>query len=420
LSRPLPPRPRVLAILPGLFASTLTLVVKPLLALHRAGRITADLTVEEVAGRGQVRRADVVVFCRNLEPAYDFLLQAARDLGKPIVYDLDDNLFDVPLETEEGRYYRDPARQAQFERYLRAAILVRVHARRLKARVAPYNPNVAQVNSPLYWDLVEGPAAPAAPGEPIKIVYMTSRMHDILSNIFVADALRILEHYGPQVELHCWGYHPPELRDHPRARLIRQVPNYDRYLRQFSRQGYDIGLAPLLDDEFHRAKTDTKFREYGACRVAGIYSNVEVYSSVTDEETGLLVANEPGAWYAAMARLIEDRPLRERIQAQAKDYVRAHYSPETFQAGWWEHLRGLLEAPPPAAPEPGGVAPARERPRPVRLARQAWSLVERLRRRGPAAAWYTLGWYWNNLWALLQLRWATSPLRERLARHARS
>jgi glycosyltransferase involved in cell wall biosynthesis len=417
----MPERPRVLAILPGLFPSTLTLAVKPLLALHNAGSITADITLEVVATRRQVSRADLVVFCRNLEPAYDFLLEAARSLGKPIVYNLDDDFFDVPLTTEEGRYYRDPARLGQLERYLAQASLVRVYSRALKEKAGAYNQNVQQLSSPLYWPAKAAPP-PAAAAPTARIVYTTSRIYDGLASVFLGSALRILERYR-HAELHFWGYQPPELRNHPRVRLVKLVTDYDRYLRRFCEQGYDIGLAPLLNDEFHRGKTNTKFREYGACRVAGIYSDVEVYADcVKPGDTGLLVNNEPEAWYEAMARLIEDAGLRNQIRDGAERYVRQHYSPEAFEQLWWQHIQQVLPGAgahvairtmdvgrlastsrqPSGSGQQTNAGP--DRAPVVRLALQAWGLIERLRRRGWAATWHTLGWYWNNVWALARIR----------------
>jgi len=118
-------------------------------------------------------------------------------------------------------------------------------------------------------------------------------------------------------------------------------------MRQFSSTGFDIGLAPMLDDDFHRSKTNTKFREYGACGIAGIYSNVALYASfVKDGETGLLAENRPEAWYHAMVRLVNDPELRARIGGSARREIQHLYSQERFQAVWWQQIKGVLENPP--------------------------------------------------------------------------
>jgi hypothetical protein len=56
----------------------------------------------------------------------------------------------------------------------------------------------------------------------------------------------------------------------------------------------------------------------------------------------LLVANQKGAWFEAMARLVEDAALRKRIQEQACQYARQHYNQEKFCAVWLEQIRAVL------------------------------------------------------------------------------
>jgi glycosyltransferase involved in cell wall biosynthesis len=108
-----------------------------------------------------------------------------------------------------------------------------------------------------------------------------------------------------------WGDQPSELRGHPAVRYLAPIRNYDRFFSRFARSGFDVGLAPLLDDVFHRSKTDVKFREYAACGIAGVYSRVGAYVESAEEEvTGLLVSESPGEWFAAISRLIEDVDLR--------------------------------------------------------------------------------------------------------------
>ena len=146
--------PLVLAVLPQLIPSTLIGVVKPLLALHREGRIVFDVALESWVRRRALARADVVVFCRNTEPRYRAPLDAARALGKPTIYELDDDFFAMPPATPGSLYHRDPARLGQLERYLRGASLVRVYSESLRTRAAALNAHVCRVDGLIDWDPV--------------------------------------------------------------------------------------------------------------------------------------------------------------------------------------------------------------------------------------------------------------------------
>ena len=63
-----------------------------------------------------------------------------------------------------------------------------------------------------------------------------------------------------------------------------------------------------IDHEGNRAKTDNKYREYGAFGCAGIYSGIPPYTQVvTDLVTGYLVENIENAWLLALNELIQIR-----------------------------------------------------------------------------------------------------------------
>ena len=329
-------RPVVLAILPYLVPSTLIAVVKPLLALHRERRIVFDVALEPWSrvGHRRLAAADVVVFCRNTEPGHGAALEAALGMGKPVIYELDDDLFAIPRGTPGSDYYRDPARFAQLERYVSRASLVRVYSEALRARIAPVNPRVHRVDALVDWDLVPATPAPRAPG-PLKIVYATSRTVDHLAAIFMADLCRLLDVYRGRVEAWFCGYGPASLAGRADVHVVDFVEDYDAFFRRFASSGFDIGLAPLPDEEFYRAKSDNKFREYAASRIAGIYSDMVVYRHCVEHgRTGLLVPDVPDGWYAAMARLVEDDGLRKRIQDEAAAYARAHYGMRQAAEAW--------------------------------------------------------------------------------------
>jgi len=329
------PKPKVLAILPGIIPSTELLVIKPLLGLERSGCIDARVTLEWMAREKDLDWADVVVFSRNQEPVYSRWLQACEVRGLPLIYDLDDNFFVIPDDYD----FKTGFNQEQIEmvrQYLRKASLVRVYSQRMVQVTQAMNSTVRFVRSTLDWSLIR---TPDRSSKRVRVVYATSRVDDRLAALFMPALKRFLSDYAGQVEMHFWGFNPPEMRGLPNVFFKPLVLNYDRYLQDFSRAGFDIGLAPLLDDDFHNSKTNTKYREYGAARVAGIYSSTELYrESVQPDGTGLLVENTEEAWYAALVRLLKDPGLRENIQTAAYEDVRANYSEENFEKVWLEHI----------------------------------------------------------------------------------
>jgi glycosyltransferase involved in cell wall biosynthesis len=335
-------RPRVLAILPGFIPSTIINVVKPLLQLHRTGRIQAEITMEYMNNNRRINWADLVVLCRNNEPRYAFLLDILRSKKIPFIYDIDDNLFEYPLCYTDWKEHRSQERLTLLTDYMRFANLVRVYSNPFQEKAATLNQRVEKVFGPTYQRLISSPHV-HPDSERIKLVYATSRSQDKLYELFTPALIRVLNDYPSRVEAHFWGYNPVLPRTGGKIYYHKFVSNYDRFLQQFSQAGFDIGMAPLLDDLFHRSKTNIKFRDYGACWIAGIYSNVDVYSDcVVEGETGLLVPNEPEAWYRAMVRLIEDGPLREKIKRQAQEYVCTQYGEDRFVKGWQDQIERVM------------------------------------------------------------------------------
>lgn len=333
--------PRVLAVLPGLIPSTLLCVVKPLSYLHSAGKLQARITLESVTRSRDLAWADLVVFCRNCGPLYECYREFLVERRIPYIYDIDDNLFALPANSKLAQDLHESESLRVLETYLCHADLVRVYSQPMLEQVRIFNKNVQLVDPPIDWDVVLTSRTASESGK-IKVVYATSRMEDELASIFLPALIRLLKEYPHRVEAFLLGCRP----DFNGCRNVHYrpfLPNYDRFMRKFSRVGYDIGLAPLHNDLFHRSKTNNKFREYAACCIAGVYSNVDVYSQcVRDGETGLLVSNESDAWYLAIRRLIEDDQLRERIRDQALAYVKARYSYEKFLDTWLSQAQNVL------------------------------------------------------------------------------
>jgi glycosyltransferase involved in cell wall biosynthesis len=345
--------PQVLAILPGFMPSTLMCVVRPFLGLQKAQQIRCRMALEAYFDIAALQWADLVVFCRNVEPRYEYILDAVLASHLPHIYDIDDNLFDVPTDSADGLYYRAPERKALLTRYLSSASLVRVYSPALFEKIQPINEHTLLVPAVLDWRLIR--PRRASRGNKVKIVYATSRRDDHLFPLFTPALQQVMKEYEGRVEAHFLGFQPAEFQGKADTYYRKYSPNYDQYLRNFSRAGYDIGLAPMLDDDFHRAKTNNKFREYAASGIAGIYSNVPLYSAwVENGKTGLLVDNRPEAWYTAMVQLIEDLSLRRQISQIARDRVHELYSEEEFEQQWSRQIQSVLSRPAPRLFTSGG------------------------------------------------------------------
>ena len=426
--RPMPAsRPRVLAILPRFSPTAWIYIIKPLTALHEAGRITARITLESLASPGAIERADVVVFCRNVNPDRAGLLRTAVRCGVPVLYDLDDNFFEIPPDSAVGQTCAQPPHLAMLKEYLSTASLVRVYSRPLRERATALNDHVEMVDSTIDLEQVRPPAASST--GPIKLVYATSRLDDPLAGIFLPALRRLLDDVGSRIDVHFWGPRPP--RDLPGVRHHAVVHNYDRFLQRFSSAGFEIGLAPFVDDAFHRSKTNTKFREYGACGIAGIYSNVAVYSEcVRHGDTGLLVSSTAADWYQAMRQLVDDVALRRKIQRQARAAVKERYSQTRFEAMFLDQIERLASSRPLSdrlRPSPlhsdrnthpeetrhamlggYGIAAIAHDAGPPRLTSLPGLIpraISHLRQNGLARGWNTVRWLGSSGWSLARLQW---------------
>jgi glycosyltransferase involved in cell wall biosynthesis len=337
------PLPRLLLVIPYPLPSAAIYIIKPLTELERQNRLRFSVVTESETTVARLQASDLVLFCRNIEPSADWILEECLLRNIPTIYHLDDNLWEVPEGLNYTDYFHAPERLQQLERFLSRVDLVRVYSQPLVERALQFNSNVNLVLPCIDMSLVPRAALPRR-HDKVRITYATGRGNgDTLISLFSQDLLKLMDAYPDAAEMHWWGEVPAGFRHHPSSRLVHIIHNYDQYLHYLSHEGFDIGLAPLTPTPFNRSKTNTKFRDYGACRIPGIYSAVDVYSScVEHEKTGLLVDNTPGSWFDALKRLLIDADLREEIKEAAFEYVDRNYRQELVERQWLEVIDTLL------------------------------------------------------------------------------
>jgi glycosyltransferase involved in cell wall biosynthesis len=94
--------------------------------------------------------------------------------------------------------------------------------------------------------------------------------------------------------------------------------DYDTYLALLGQ--CEISLMPLEDTPFNRAKSDLKFIEAGACRVASLASNIVYGDSIEEGRTGLLFRS-PSELRDRLLRLVAMPELARGLGDAARHYV---------------------------------------------------------------------------------------------------
>jgi hypothetical protein len=79
--------------------------------------------------------------------------------------------------------------------------------------------------------------------------------------------------------------------------------------------GFDIGIAPLADSSFNRARSNVNLKEYAALGIPWLASPVAPYLGLGARQGGQLV--EDGTWEQALRSLIRHPMRRRRLGRRA-------------------------------------------------------------------------------------------------------
>jgi hypothetical protein len=79
--------------------------------------------------------------------------------------------------------------------------------------------------------------------------------------------------------------------------------------------GYDIGIAPLADIPFNRARSNVKLKEYAVAGAPWLASPVGAYVGMGEEQGGRLVADD--RWEQELERLISSARERRKLAKRA-------------------------------------------------------------------------------------------------------
>ncbi|HEY4361246.1 MAG TPA: glycosyltransferase [Bryobacteraceae bacterium] len=324
--------------------------------------LTADsTTAEKLHYKRDLERYEMFLLHRvqNSWQLEDFI-KRAKALGKPVVFDTDDLVFDGrPDRLSPVTRYMNKRELQQHQDYVYrtgrtlelcdSAIVSTECLRDCILELFPEKRVYLHRNAAAqkFVDMAETVRSEYVreESELVRIAYVSgSKTHKDDFAQCVQPLRKLLEKY-PQVRMMCVGHVeiPAEVRDF--ASQVEAVPPVPWYHVPLCYAMVDINLAPLeLNHKFTESKSELKYFEAALMELPTVASDIAPFRvGITNGDTGFLCSTND-QWFDALEKLVLDAGLRRRIGSAARADALRRYTTKVRSAELKPVLQEILGA----------------------------------------------------------------------------
>lgn len=266
---------------------------------------------------------DVILTIRSMCPYEKEIIRFAKSIGKVCIAFWDDDL----TENNENLFILETRRSAMLD-VLKNSNAILSPNRYLSEKLA----DIGKIGHAFTIDTaVDISVETQCYGENknrVRIVYAAGPTHaqDFGDTLF--EAFRLLNNRHPgSFDLSFVGVKPTIISKPAFPVYYYPCMSMSSYKHHMMSQGYDIGIAPLKENEFTKAKYYNKYIDYTIHNLVGVYSNCLPYTLIVkDGYNGLLANDDVKSWYEKLESLIVDRNLRENLRNNACDVVKNQFN----------------------------------------------------------------------------------------------
>jgi glycosyltransferase involved in cell wall biosynthesis len=280
---------------------------------HEVRKLPPDTKDPPVA---MLRGADVLHIHRYMEEWTLRLVEVAKQLGAAVVWDNDDDMGSIPRGTPGYRVHggaRWEQRLAGMRRIFRHADLVTAPSEGLARRLGELGaPHATVIENYVPDDFL---AAASRPHAGVVVGWIAGLEHRLdVDRLPIRDALQRLLDERPDVHVTTFGLGLGLRSD--RYRHVDVVA-----LMELAQEAatFDVGIAPLADIDFNRARSSIKLKEYAAAGVPWLASPIGPYAGLGEKQGGRLVADAD--WHAALARIVDRARERRKLAKRAAKWA---------------------------------------------------------------------------------------------------
>jgi glycosyltransferase involved in cell wall biosynthesis len=329
------------------------------LGLAEVGLFETDMSTEEA--EKLMLWGDVIIQQSVMGIDAVATLSKLKDMGKAVVGDYDDlsfalspfnpayktlglNEIKIKHDDKEEFLWEDGKNgfdiKANYFRYRSLQDILKLHdiitttTQYIKDKYSEFNPNIVILPNSIDFNLFK--PFTKKENKQIRIGWTASDSH--YSEIWMMKRImrKILNKYKNDVRFVMLGNLFEMSQEFEKDSYERHdFIGLDTYPLKQAALNLDIGLCPLDNIEFNKAKSQLKWSEYASLRIPSVCSKLEPYDCVEDGITGLLAKNED-EFFNKICELVEDSKLRKEISDNAYDKNYEDYNLEKNAILWVE------------------------------------------------------------------------------------
>lgn len=314
--------------------------------------------------------ADVVIWMAlHTSDSFNLFSECKKAFpNKKFLMELDDIVFSIPAHNIASTVYfpGSPLTAISYSQMKLSDALI-VSTPGLKEQLSPYNDNIHVVENAIDLSLWRRITSPAR--QRVTIGWVGGGTHnkdlegikDVVFEILAKNKNVVFKciHGCPEFFKHapnCTWLNSNDPR-YDKSRPCTKCGGIDRiewthdfkpvekYPKWVSSHKFDIGIAPLEDNNFNRAKSNLRWLEYSAMGIPTVAANVGHFKETLRHGGTGFLAETHEEWVNAIQKLIDDAELRQLVGKAAYQEVKEVWNPSRLGKKYKAVLEGLNAKP---------------------------------------------------------------------------
>jgi len=266
-----------------------------------------------------------------------YILRECRKYNIPLIYEIDDLLFDLPEDHPDQRLGYYTYGLMPILTAISKSDLVTTSTEPLADILRSFNPNVHVLQNYLidsYWKLKSPKEIENSQGK-ITIGYIGTGTHSADLEMIQSALEVVVRKYGSKIRLKFIGIYPPNrLSAYSDVQWLPEINSYYEFAQHVSKDDFDILIAPLVSSQFSDCKSPLKYLEYSSLGSPAIYSKTLPYEALIRQGENGFLASSTDEWVYYLEQLIESPVLRSKIATNAQETVRQEWMLSQHAQEW--------------------------------------------------------------------------------------